>query len=289
MKLSRKKVVRAALVALAAVALALPAWAGQVNLSSRTTTINESVLETVISTNGVSTITASTLISPDGASTVTTQILNTIQILESFVGSPATVSFEVAQDDINYTSPFDNLVMTPTISQSPILIQSTAGITNAQVTAGAGNVSVASNGLIDGSLLFQIVGSLSANGGGSLSAGATQAAVLALTPGFALQNSNANALVQAAAVAVAGSGEVGGAGAVTAIDVQQSGLNEYSPHGNMALISTGGILQSITVSATSGITNAGIQAGAGNVQAAHNLLVFGSPSSFSGTLLPGGG
>ena len=60
---------------------------------------------------------------------------------------------------------------------------------------------------------------------------------------------------------------------VTAIDVQQSGLNEYSPHSNTALVSTS-VEQNITSQATIGITHVQAQVGAGNVQAAHTVIMF---------------
>jgi hypothetical protein len=264
MKLSRKQFARAGLVALAALALAVPAWAGQVNLATRNTSILETVTTSVANTL-VSSITASGIsetINEGGLSTVT----SSITITELFSATVASVSFEVAQEGLNYTSPFDNLVITPTIVQS-INVGSTSGLTNVHATAGSGNVSVASNGLFDGGVLASIIGTLS----GTNNAGGTQAVALALTPGFALQNSNALSLVQAAAVAVAG-GLVDGA--VSALDIQQSGVNEYSPHGNQLLVS-GSIGQNLSIAGVSGLTNLGVQVGAGNVQAAHTTVLFG--------------
>jgi hypothetical protein len=270
MKLSRKQFARASLVALAALALAVPAWAGQVNLGARTTLILETVTELGASTLS-STIT-STGITEAGGGSISSTATSSINITEIFNSASATVSFEVAQEDLNYTSPFDNLLITSLIQQSVNVTSS--GLTNVQVTGGAGNVSVASNGLLSGIALGSITGTL----GQSFAAGGTQVLTLAITPGFALQNSNANALTQAAAVAVAG----GAAGAaVSALDIQQSGVNEYSPHGNVALIAAS-INQVVTVGSATGITNVGVQAGAGNVQAAHtNILFHTGPSSIS--------
>lgn len=263
---------RTGLAVLAAVALASPMWAGQVNLSSRVTTISETISSTVQSTDAG---TISFSIQNSLVSSAQSSIQRSIQISELFSPASAGVSFEVAQDDINYTSPFDNLVVTSGITQS-VTVASTAGLTNVQVTGGAGNVSVASNGILDGVQLFSITGTLA----GTTVAGGTEVAALALTPGFALQNSNVNALVLAAATAVAGGGGTG----ATALDIQQSGLSEYSPHGNTALIA-GTILQTVNVTST-GITNVGVQAGAGNVQADHTVILFGTINSVSGTLGP---
>jgi hypothetical protein len=252
-------------VALAALALALPAWAGQVNLGTRNTIISETVTNSIQSTvvSSINSLGILETINDLGLSTVTSSIL----ITEIFSPASATVSFEVAQEDLNYTSPFDNIVITPDLAQT-VSIASTSGLTNIHATAGAGNVSVASNGLFDGAAL----GSLTQTLAGTNNAGGTQAAVLALVPGFALQNSNALSLVQAAAVAVAG-GQT--EGAIAALDIQQAGLNEYSPHGNLALISAS-INQQLTVAGVSGLTNIGVQAGAGNVQAAHTTVLFGA-------------
>ncbi len=259
-----KHVARGGFVALAALAMAAPSWAGQVNLSSRTTIISESITSSATNSGSTQSINASGINASDLGGTSNEVISRSITISETFVGGTATVSFEVAQEDINYTSPFDNLFISPSITQS--LTASGSGITNVQATVGAGNVSIASNGLIDGVSLASITGSLA---GSQVAAGA-QVATLALTPGFALQNSNANALTQAAAMGIA-QGAVGVN--ATAIDVQQSGLNEYSPHANVALAAVG-VVQTVVSAGTIGITHVQAQVGAGNVQAAHTVILF---------------
>jgi len=276
MRFSQKHTARVALAGLGALltlALAAPSWGGQVNLSSRLTSISETITSVDSGSGGPTTISATQVIESITTSGIQT-ITRSVQISEVFSAASAAVSFEVAQDNLNYTSPFDNLVITSGITQT-VNVLSVAGLTNVQITGGAGNVSVASNGVLDGVQLFSITGTLS----GTTVAGATEVAALALTPGFALQNSNANALTLAAAVAIAGAGGSGGA---AALDIQQSGVNEYSPHGNLALVN-GTITQSVNVSAT-GITNVGVQAGAGNVQAAHTVILFGTLNSI-GTIL----
>lgn len=246
-------------------ALAVMAWlapqtgaAGQVNLSSRVTTISETrvarSLETLSGTIGRSLEVSLTW-------SRTHSLQRSIQISEVFSPASAAVSFELAQRDVLYTSPRDNLVVASGVTQS-VLVGSTSGQTNVQVTAGAGNVSVASNGILSGQELFSITGTLA----GTTVAGATEVAALALTPGFGLQNSNANALTLAAATAVAGA--YGGA-VRTALDIQQSSLSEYSPSDNQLHLS-GSLTQTLGVTA-SGITNVGLQAGAGNVQGAHSV------------------
>ena len=171
---------------------------------------------------------------------------------------------------MNYTSPFDNTFVGTAAVQT--LSISAAGLSNVNAVVGAGNVTVASNGILNGAVLGSITGSAV----GSLNAGTTEIAVATLTPGFALQNSNANALTLAAASAIAGAG-LGGPG--IALDIQQSGLNEYSPHGNVSAFG-GSISQSITVS-TAGIANVGAAAGAGNVQAAHSLILYSAGSTIN--------
>jgi hypothetical protein len=265
MLFSSKHVARGGFIALAALAMAAPSWAGQVNLSARSTVISESVTTSITNSGGSGSITGSGISTTDSGGTSTEIISRSITISETFVGASATVSFEVAQEDINYTSPYDNLFITPSVVQS-VTGSGGSGITTTQVTAGAGNVSVASNGIIDGATLASITGTL----GTSTAAGAAQVATLALTPGFALQNSNANALTQAAVMAIAGSGA-----AVTAIDVQQSGLDEYSPHGNTALMS-GFVDQTVIAGAAAGISTVQAQVGAGNVQATHTVILYGA-------------
>ena len=240
------------------------ARAGEVNLTSRSTLIVESISASTVDSGSSQSI-SSTGISGSSAGGSTTEVISrSITISEGFAGTSATVSFEVAQEDINYTSPFDNLHIVGSILQS--ITASGAGIMNVQTTAGAGNVSIASNGLIDGVTLASITGTLNT----STNAAGAQVAALALTPGFALQNSNANALTQAAAMAIA-QGQVGLN--VTAIDVTQSGLNEYSPNNNVAL--HGAFLdQNVNAEGVVGIGNVQTQAGAGNVQAPHTVILF---------------
>lgn len=264
-KASRGGIVASA--ALLALALATPSWAGQINLSARTTLIAES-----ISSAGSTSVTRSiqgSAISEAISGSVASTISRSIQIFETFSATSATVSFEVAQEGLNYTSPFDNVLSTSSILQA-LSIASTSGITNVQITAGAGNVSVASTSLIDGGVLASVTGSIGAS---TTSVGATNAVTLALVPGFALQNSNVNALVLSATNAIAGSQGPGEDGARTAIDIEQVDLNEYSPHGNIAAIG-GGLTQSIGIGGTSGVSAVQVQVGAGNVQANHTILLF---------------
>lgn len=259
-----KHVARGGLVALAALALAAPSWAGQVNLSSRTTIISESITSSATSSGSSQSINASGIVASDLGGSSNSVISRSVTISETFVGNTATVSFEVSQEDLNYTSPYNNLFISPSITQS--VTASGSGIVNAQTTVGAGNVSIASNGLLDGVSLASITGSLS----GSQAAAGAQVATLALTPGFALQNSNANALTQAAAMAIA-QGSLGVN--ATAIDVQQSGVDEYSPHDNVTLAAIG-VTQTVNAVGIIGIGAVQTQVGAGNVQAAHTVIMF---------------
>ena len=272
--LTRKHIARggfAAVAALAAVALAAPMWAGQVNLSSRTTVISQTTTTGGVSGTTTQSINQTGISQTINSSAVGSTVTTNSTITEVFNSQSATVSFEVAQDDLSYTSPFDNTFIAGSITQS-ITISSTFGAVAVQNAIGAGNVSVASNGVLSGTALSSITSTL----GTSTSAGGTQAATLALTPGFALQNSNAVSLVQAAAVAIAGGG-----GAVTAIDIQQSGVSEYSPNGNLAL-SGSSASQSIGVNGTGGVGAVQNAIGAGNVQASHTVILY--PVADNGSL-----
>lgn len=254
----RKYIGRAAVAALAGIVVAsaaAPVWAGQINLSTSSTTTQEKGIVTgptvSVSATGI-TITAPS----------TNSFTNTVTVSNTYNSTTANVSVEIAQSNVNYTSPNNNFGVTGNILQTNSI--ASAGITQAQTTGGNANVTVASNGLYDGSA---IAGMISAFLTGSASVGAGLTAAMALTPGFALQNSNAVALDLLAAAAVSGA-------AGTAIDVKQNGLNEYSPNNNYGV--TGSVTQNNNVAGSTGIVQSQMQGGNANVQAAHNVILYGT-------------
>lgn len=272
----RTRIAQMAFAAGAVSLLAGSAWAGQINLTSRSTAISRTEAGSFSSTIS-ETISGSTIVR-NNVSAGTTSITESIVISETFSAATAAVSVEVSQDGVNYTSPFDNTLATGSITQS-VTVSGTSGIVNGAVNAGVANVSVASTAIIDGAVL----GSLTASG----STGAFHAAALALTPGFALQNSNANAIALIAADAfhaVTTGSLTGSADGLAAIDIQQVDLNEYSPHGNTGAI--GAIAQTVVVGNTAGITNAIVQAGVANVGASHTSIVYAGSDGSSTPIAP---
>lgn len=264
--LNLKNIARGGLAVAAVLAVAAPAWAGQVNLSARSTVITETIGGSVVTQGGGSisgTVDARTL-----NSTVVNSIIRNVTITETFQPNTATVSFEIEQDDINYSSPFDNVFSGTVVAT--INATTTSGVTAVQSAIGAGNVSVSANGLLDATGLTDIVALMD-----SFPNAQMQTAVLALVPGMAVQNSNINALVQAAANAIAGSsGTADAAVPVTAIDAVQTGLNEFSPHGNVAAM--GSVALTVNAAGASGVSTVQTQVGAGNVQTSYSSILFSS-------------
>lgn len=245
--------------------LAVPAWAGQINLVSRSTEISRTESGSIASSISES-ISASGIVRSN-VSTGSTSITESIVISETFSAATAAISVEVSQDGINYTSPFNNTLATGSLVQS-VTVSGTAGVVNAGVSAGVANVSVATTAIVDGGAIQSIVGTA----GGS---GAAHAAALLVAPGFAFQNSNANAIALMASdaftSAVTGS-LTGSAEGLAAIDIQQVDLNEFSPHNNTGAIAS--IAQTVIVGNTAGIVNAQVQAGVANVSASHTSIAF---------------
>lgn len=258
----KKNLGRAAVAALAGIVAAGTATAGP--LATRTTTTGASTI----------TETFSKSLTVDG-------ITKTINSIEASAGSTITETFAaititpsvmvvVSQSDLNYTSPHHNDGTTGSITQS-ITVTGSAGITQAQATAGNANVTVASNGLYSGSALSGVVGTIAPTSGIN-----GLVAALSLLPGFALQNSNAVSLdLMVAQFAATASG-----GATPSyLEINQDGVSEYSPHHNEGV--TGPIAQTVGVNSNAGITQSQVQAGNANVQAAHNVILYNA--SFSGT------
>lgn len=245
--------------------LAVPAWAGQINLVSRSTEISRTESGSIASSIS-ETISASGIFRSN-VSTGSTSITESIVISETFSAATAAISVEVSQDGINYTSPFNNTLATGSLVQS-VTVSGAAGVVNVGVSAGVANVSVATTAIVDGGAIQSIVGTA----GGS---GAAHAAALLVAPGFAFQNSNANAIALMASdaftSAVTGS-LTGSAEGLAAIDIQQVDLNEFSPHNNTGAIAS--IAQTVVVGNVQGIVNAQVQAGVANVSASHTSIAF---------------
>lgn len=247
--------------------LASPAWAGQINLSSRGTSISRTESGSIASSVTES-ISASGIVRSN-VSSGTTSITESIVISETFSPVTAAISVEVSQDGINYTSPFNNTLATGSLVQS-VTVSGSAGIVNAGVSAGVANVSVATTAIVDGGAIASITGTAAG------AAGTSHAAALLVAPGFAFQNSNANAIALMAsdAFTAATTGSLtGSAGGLAAIDIQQVDLNEFSPHNNTGAIAS--IAQTVVVGNVAGIVNAQVQAGVANVSASHTSIVFG--------------
>lgn len=263
----KKHMGRAAVAALAGIVAAGTATAGPLNpLSGRSTTSsNTSVTNEVFNKS----LQAGGTITKTITSTVSSTVLSTVAetFTASFVPSYAV---SVTGSDLNYTSPHHNDGATGGIAQT-ISVTNSAGITQAQATAGNANVTVASNALYSGSALTGVVGTVSATTG----IGGT-AAALALLPGFALQNSNAVAIDLMVAQFAAAQGAAPGG----YLEIAQNGVSEYSPHHNEGV--TGDIAQSVTTANSAGITQIQAQAGNANVQAAHNIVLYST--SFNGTV-----
>jgi len=228
--------------------------------------------------------------------TITSTVLSTTVETVTFVGQPADVSVEISQAGLNYTSPFSNELVSGALNNT-VTVTATSGLTQVGANAGNANVSVASSSIIDG-------GSLAAALGTGSTVANMQVAALTLVPGFAVQNSNALSLSQIASQALAAAAETftgttdttgstisgsdstttteSAASVVSAVDIVQSDVNEYSPHNNSTLVS-GDVNNSVTVVATSGITQVQANAGSANSASTHSVIIYESDIGTNGS------
>ena len=281
----------------------------QTNTGTFEGTLITTGLETLSSTVANTLIaTGTTTISDTFAATDTGTFANTFftTIVETIfrTAQPADVSIEISQDGLNLTSPFNN-ALTALAIINKVNVAGTRGISQVAAQSGNANVSVATNSLIDGPMLVNFSHDVKSQ------VALKELGVLALVPGFAIQNSNVVAvshiaglaLTAAEATAIPGGSvltdsttdgtnttvdESDGVGDVlsvaVAVDVVQSGVNEYSPHDNVTTVAS--IVENmVNVSATSGISQITAQAGQANVSGAHNVLLIDGTFNANGSAL----
>jgi hypothetical protein len=206
--------------------------------------------------------------------------MTTIQESIFFTAVPANVSIEISQEDLSLSSPYSNLLKTGAIVNK-VGVNNTAGLTQVAAQSGNANVSVASNSILDGPTLVDIV---DATGN---AVAAKEIGVLTLVPGFALQNSTKATTAHIAGLALAAAEATWGTdcndacGIAAAVDIVHSGINEYSPNGNTTLAAA--VVENVVgVSATKGVTQVQAQAGSANVGGAHNLLLINGTFNANG-------
>lgn len=208
-----------------------------------------------------------------------------IQETMTFDSQPADVSIEISSVGLDFTSPHAN-VLTAGDLNNVVDLRGTSGINQVQANAGNANVTVASNSIINATVFSDIT-----FGAGQVVL--KNLSAVTLVPGFAVQNSTAVSTAEIAGMALAaaeGSSDtlnedilldtdgtnvrdrVIAANIVTAVDIRQEDISEYSPHNNTAAL--GDINNSVDVLGTAGVTQ--IQANAGNANSggAHNLIVY---------------
>ncbi|TDJ08679.1 MAG: hypothetical protein E2O71_03950 [Deltaproteobacteria bacterium] len=208
-----------------------------------------------------------------------------------FNSQPADVSIEISQNGMNLTSPFNNSLKALAIVNK-VGVTGTRGISQVLAQSGNSNVSVASNALIDGPMLVNFSHDFKSQ------VALKELGVLALVPGFALQNSNVVAVSHIAGLALTAaettaqltavltdSTTVGGDSTIdesggddvvsvaVAVDIIQNDVNEYSAHGNVTSVASL-VENQVLVKATSGISQVIAQAGTANTAGAHNVLLI---------------
>jgi hypothetical protein len=209
------------------------------------------------------------------ANTLITTIIETINA----TSAPLNVSIQIEQEGLNLSSPFTNVLKTGAIINK-VGVNNSSGLTQVAAQSGNANVSVASNAILDGPTLVDIVKAANS------SVAAKEIGVLTLVPGFALQNSTKATTAHIAGLALTaaeGSHAIDDAlgGTNPAVEISHSGINEYSPNGNLTL--AGAVVENVVgVSATSGVTQVQAQAGSANVGGAHNLLLINGTFNANG-------
>jgi hypothetical protein len=243
-----------------------------------TTSFVETVPGTIIRTSAGA---SGATIVQSSASARTASIQETL----TFDSQPADVSIEISQDGLNLSSPFSN-VLTAGALNNAVDLTGTSGINQVQANAGNANVTVATNSIINATVFSDLTFSAGQVVLKNLSA-------ITLVPGFAVQNSSSVSVAEIAGMALAaaeGSSDtlnedilldtdgttirdrVIAANIVTAVDISQVDIAEYSPHHNTA--NFGDINNRVAVLGTAGVTQ--IQANAGNANSGgvHNLIVY---------------
>ncbi len=218
-------------------------------------------------------------------------VLTTVTETMIFNSQPADVSIEISQDGMNLTSPFNNSLKALAIVNS-VGVTGTRGISQVQAQSGNSNVSVASNALIDGPMLVNFTHDVKSQ------VALKELGVLALVPGFALQNSNVVAVSHIAGLALTAAETTAQLTAVlvdsttdgtsttldesngddvvsvaVAVDIIQNDVNEYSAHDNVTSVASL-VSNQVLVKATSGISQVTAQAGTANTAGAHNVLLI---------------
>ncbi len=218
-------------------------------------------------------------------------VLTTVTETMIFNSQPADVSIEISQNGMNLTSPFNNSLKALAIVNK-VGVTGTRGISQVLAQSGNSNVSVASNALIDGPMLVNFSHDFKSQ------VALKELGVLALVPGFALQNSNVVAVSHIAGLALTAaettaqltavltdSTTVGGDSTIdesggddvvsvaVAVDIIQNDVNEYSAHGNVTSVASL-VENQVLVKATSGISQVIAQAGTANTAGAHNVLLI---------------
>jgi hypothetical protein len=232
------------------------------------------------------------------ANTVLTTVTETIV----FNSQPADVSIEISQSGLNLTSPFNNSLKALAIVNK-VGVTGTRGISQVTAQSGNSNVSVATNALIDGPMLVNFSHDVKSQ------VALKELGVLALVPGFAIQNSNVVAISHIAGLALTAaeisaqlstdvdiSNTTTAGGDITnttdeesdvlsvavAVDIVQSGVNEYSPHDNVTSVASL-VENQVLVKATSGISQITAQAGTANTAGSHNVLLIDGTFNANGS------
>jgi hypothetical protein len=240
-------------------------------------TLMDTSANTIVAT-GVDTLTE-TLLTTELGSIANTTITTLIETMV-FSAQAADVSIEIAQDGLNLTSPFDNTLNALAIVNK-VGVAGTRGISQVAAQSGVGNVSVASNSLLDGPMLVSFSHDVTSQ------VALKEIGVLALVPGLALQNSTKATTAHIAGLALAAAEATyldEDIGLVVAVDIAHSDINEYSPHGNQASVASL-VENQVLVKATSGISQVTAQSGAANVAGAHNVLLIDGTFNANGSAL----
>ena len=265
-------------------------------VSTSLATLTDTSANTIVAT-GVDTL-LETLLTTEMGSIANTTITT---LIETMIFSPqaADVSIEIAQDGLNFTSPFDNTLKALAIVNK-VGVAGTRGISQVAAQSGVGNVSVASNSLIDGPMLVNFSHDVTSQ------VALKEIGVLALVPGLALQNSSAATTAHIAGLALTAAeatfetenkldttidatqtvsdDSLEKASLVVAVDMVNNDINEYSPHGNSATVASL-VENQVLVKATSGISQVTAQSGAANVAGAHNVLLIDGTFNANGSAL----
>ena len=238
------------------------------NTGTWASTAVQTLLETSVDTIANTALrTAISTAAGTNANTLLSTIVTTVSETIIYAGQAADVSIEISQAGLNMTSPFGNSLEASGLENN-VGVAGTTGVTQVQSNVGNANVTVATNSILDGGQLVALAGEMSSE------AGLKELGVLTLVPGLALQNSTAATTAHIAGLALAAA--EGGA-VVTAVDIVQADINEYSPHSNVTDI-MGLVRNNVAVRGTSGITQVQANAGSANVGGTHNVLLVNTGS-----------